>query len=177
MVTTAASEQDGDGGDSSNSTEHVLQFDWRWSKDIRVRQCSPVTPEVGVTFSVAAKLVRMRDPQDDLMQAVSADDLPGIRAAVAAGADPNARSYEGASILHYACIHGNLEVVRTLLDLGGDPNVRAEPPGDEILDPTALDTVIGARFLMDWEKYDPIYDLLVARGARDSDGEVPDHPA
>jgi hypothetical protein len=123
-------------------------------------------PRAGCQASV------VRDPQMDLMSAVSAGDVSGIQDAVAAGANPNAGSYHGASVIHYACLVGNVDVVRTLLDLGGDPNIRAEPPGDEILDPTPLDTVLTAQFLLDYDKYSPIYSLLVARGARDSEGRI-----
>jgi hypothetical protein len=36
---------------------------------------------------------------------------------------------------------------------------------------------MGAQFLLDWEKYTPIYELLVERGARDSENEIPDPAA
>jgi ankyrin repeat protein len=121
---------------------------------------------------VACQTSSMDELQAALIDAVEADSASAVRAAVAAGADVNARSYEGASVLYVACLRANPDVVRTLLDLGADPNLRSEPPSDEVFDRTPLDTVKGARFLMDWDRYDPIYELLVSRGATDTDGHV-----
>lgn len=113
-------------------------------------------------------------PQDQLERAIAASDLPTIRRAVSNGADLNARCDQGASVLFGACLAGDAPVVRLLLDLGADPNLRAEDPADIIYADTVLDLVLQAQVVSSWERYTPIYDLLVARGARDSEGHVPD---
>jgi hypothetical protein len=119
----------------------------------------------------------MGEPQTDLMEAVGADDLGGIENAVRRGADLDARCDQGASLLYGACLGGNIDVVRLILDLGADPNLRAVSPGNEIYDATPLELTMGAQFLLDWEKYTPIYELLVERGARDSEDEIPNPAA
>ncbi|HEX4518475.1 MAG TPA: ankyrin repeat domain-containing protein [Gaiellaceae bacterium] len=111
--------------------------------------------------------------QAELLRAVATDDLRGIDKALAAGADINARCDDGASVLYLACIRGNVEVVRALLELGADANLRADLPAADMYAETPLGLVKGAQFLLDWEKYTPIYDLLVERGAVDQGRRVP----
>jgi ankyrin repeat protein len=114
------------------------------------------------------------DPTDALAFAAEASDLEGVRRAVARGADINARRDQGASVLYGACLAGDVGVVRVLLELGADPNLRAEDPAATIYAETPLDLVLQAQVVSNWEKYTPIYELLVGKGARDSDGLVPD---
>ena len=56
----------------------------------------------------------------NLVEAVEAGDAPGVGAALAAGADPNARLRGGATHLMRAAARGDLAVVRTLLEGGAD---------------------------------------------------------
>jgi hypothetical protein len=64
-------------------------------------------------------------------------------------------------------------MVRLLIDLGADPNLEAEEPAASLYAPRALDMVMQAQFLMDWEKYTPMFELLLARGASELDGRIP----
>lgn len=62
----------------------------------------------------------------DLLDAVSSGDLEGVRAALAAGADPNAREgdvYRNTAIGLATRSDANLEIARTLLEAGADPSL------------------------------------------------------
>ena len=41
------------------------------------------------------------------------------------GGDANAHTHEGESVLHLACIRGNVEKIKLLLEYGAEPNFRA----------------------------------------------------
>jgi hypothetical protein len=105
-----------------------------------------------------------------LIAAVEAADLQGIRLAVQQGADVNARCDDGASLLFGACLSADCTVVKQLLDLGADPNLLAEDPAASMYAETPFELVLQAQIVSSWEKYTPVYDLLVAYGARDIDG-------
>ena len=62
-----------------------------------------------------------------LFQAVRAGNLPKVRAALAGGADPNARLASGPTALTEALTHGHTDVVRALTDAGANVNT---PDGD-----------------------------------------------
>lgn len=109
-----------------------------------------------------------------LIAAVDAADLPGIRHAVDLGADVNARCDDGASLLFGACLAADLPVVRQLLDLGADPNLLAEEPAASMWADTPFELVLQAQIVSSWEKYTPLFDLLVAHGARDLNGVIYD---
>jgi uncharacterized protein len=55
-----------------------------------------------------------------LLQAIEAGDLAGVRKLLAAGADSNACSADGATALMLAAHAGHLDIVRTLIDAGAD---------------------------------------------------------
>jgi hypothetical protein len=114
------------------------------------------------------------DAQARLVKGVERADLTAIRDALAAGANVNALDNDGASVILYACLAADADVVRLLLDEGADPNARADEPAASTLAETPLDLVMQAQIVLDWEKYTPIYELLVARGAVDADGAAPD---
>jgi ankyrin repeat protein len=110
---------------------------------------------------------------DQLLNAVFAGDEARIRGLVRTGADVNARCDHGASVLFSACLAGHVEMVRLLLDLGADPNLESSEPGSGIDAEKPLVLVMQGQFLMDWDKFSPVYDLLVERGATCLDGTVP----
>ena len=56
----------------------------------------------------------------------SEESINTLRHAIAErGGDANARTNEGESVLHLACIRGDVEKVKLLLEYGADPNYRA----------------------------------------------------
>lgn len=61
------------------------------------------------------------DARERLWAAARKGDVPGIEAALAAGADVNARTGFGATALWYACYKGQVEAAKTLLRHGADP--------------------------------------------------------
>ncbi|MBS1956080.1 MAG: hypothetical protein JST89_17990 [Cyanobacteria bacterium SZAS-4] len=108
---------------------------------------------------------------DLLLKAVETCNVQQIRNLVTSGLDINyrldiqSRCDDGASVLFSATLHANEEVIRTLLELGADPNFTAVEPALSIYADTPLDVAIQARNLMDWEKYNPIVHLLIDHGA------------
>lgn len=60
-----------------------------------------------------------------LMLAASDGDVATVRAELAAGVSPNARSYDGSTALMYAAKNDKLEIVRVLLAAGVDLNSRS----------------------------------------------------
>ena len=64
-------------------------------------------------------------PPADLHGLVAAGDIDGLKAALAAGADANARDGKGWTALMYAADKGYALLVPPLLEAGADPNIRA----------------------------------------------------
>jgi ankyrin repeat protein len=57
------------------------------------------------------------------MTAVRADNTQEVIKLIAKGANPNSRTTpKGWSVLHYAAMNGNVEMVQALLKAGADPN-------------------------------------------------------
>jgi ankyrin repeat protein len=65
---------------------------------------------------------------DELLQAAAAGDVARLRAALAAGADPDARDDDGATALMRAAHAGRLDAVRALIDAGASVNA-TDPRG------------------------------------------------
>ncbi len=59
-----------------------------------------------------------------LLKAAQAEDIDGVKAAIAAGIDVNSKSDYGATALFFACDRGNEEMVDALLAAKADPNVK-----------------------------------------------------
>jgi hypothetical protein len=127
---------------------------WRRRRAVRGRGNVAITPELACI----------------LEHCLRGDDAAALAEAVRACRDVNERLPDGESVLFHAALSGKIEFVRILLDAGADPNYRAEEPAADMLATTPLDLIQQARFLMDWDLYQPIAALLQSRGARDSDG-------
>lgn len=110
-----------------------------------------------------------------LLKAVETGNLLEIRELVCSGLNVNyrldihSRCDDGASVLFGAVLYANLEVIRTLLELGADPNLQSIEPALTIYADTPLDVAIQARLLLDWEKYDAVVKLLIEYGAKGYD--------
>lgn len=69
-------------------------------------------------------------PQEDeaspqqLFNAAQTGDLDGVKAAIEAGVDVNAKTRYSATALSFAAEKGHLEIVRFLIEQGADPNVQ-----------------------------------------------------
>lgn len=59
------------------------------------------------------------------LAAESNENTDALRALLNEGANPNAKTDDGESALHLACIWGGAEKISTLLRAGADPNARA----------------------------------------------------
>ena len=105
-------------------------------------------------------------PKNDLLyQAVETSDVQQIRKLATSGSDINTPCDNGATVLFLAVLKANIEVIRTLLELGADPNFQAAEPALSVYADTPLELALQARVVMDWEKYNPIVQLLIDNGA------------
>lgn len=86
-----------------------------------------------------------------MLRAVQASDLPGVQAALASGADPNAMTM--LSLLSEATRLGDVSVIQALLDAGADPDV-----------PDQLGGVLPATWAL-LSRDEPALRLLLGRGA------------
>lgn len=106
-------------------------------------------------------------PNDLLIEAVGRGSLEGARAALNAGADPNAFGDSGASALVLAVRNDIEPIIRLLLEAGADPNADNGP--GRRLPPTLFMAAL-------W-KFTPTARLLIAFGAdpnaATSDGKTP----
>ncbi|MFG2041629.1 ankyrin repeat domain-containing protein [Dactylosporangium sp. NPDC048998] len=60
-----------------------------------------------------------------LMASLLRDDLPGVLAALRAGADPNAPGRDGTTPLYLAAVQSAPAAVRLLLEAGADPDLES----------------------------------------------------
>lgn len=106
-----------------------------------------------------------------LQRAINEHRYSDAIAIVDQGAPLNDLSDQGVTPIFWAVLEGHVPLVRAMLDAGADPNRRAEEPDDFMYAaPTPLDLAMQARFLVNWDKYQPIVELLLARGAKCLDG-------
>ena len=87
------------------------------------RGSDPRAPRPGV--GVAAGSSRPRVRAKAALRAAAAGDISALKAALAGGADPNARGKRGWTPLMYAANKGYTLLVRPLLEAGAKPNLRA----------------------------------------------------
>jgi ankyrin repeat protein len=70
---------------------------------------------------------------DALFRAIRNADMPGVRAALASGADVNARSEEGDTLLMYAAVYSTADCMKLLVDKGANPNARDRRDGTALM--------------------------------------------
>jgi ankyrin repeat protein len=68
----------------------------------------------------------MNQKDKELFDALALNPLPGVRWAIHAGADVNARTEYNETPLHWAAQNGFTDCVRVLIDNGADVNARDE---------------------------------------------------
>ena len=115
----------------------------------------------------------VKNPMDTtlylLLDAIDKDDLETATCLVTRVVNLKVPCSEldGAPALFFAILKGNLPMVQLLLDHGADPNYRAEEPVATIYAENPLSLAKGARFLLNWDQYQPIAQLLEKFGAVD----------
>ena len=78
---------------------------------------------VSAGILIRAAALPPETPAAKLFQSIRAGDLPGVRSALASGADVNAKDPEGATPLMYAALYSaNTDCLRLLLERGADVN-------------------------------------------------------
>ncbi len=105
-----------------------------------------------------------------VLESLGGNDVASFKAAVQSLQNIDERLDDGESLLFHAVLSGRVEFVEILIVSGADPNFLATDPAEYSLAPTPLELAWQARFLMDWEMYQPIAILLQHHGARDREG-------
>jgi len=114
----------------------------------------------------------MVNAHERLVKAVAEKNTAEVQRLIENGIDLNVRVDQGASVLFGAILEGDETLIRLMLEHGADPNLVADEPAATIYTEKPLNLARQARFLMDWDKYDPIVKLLEAFGATDFEGRV-----
>ena len=109
---------------------------------------------------------------EQLMTAIVEENVDEVSWLIQRDLDLNIRCDQGASALFVAVLQGNASILRLMLEHGADSNLIADEPAASIYTEKPLELAMQSRFLLDWEKYHPIVELLERFGATDSDGCV-----
>jgi ankyrin repeat protein len=88
---------------------------------------------VAAKSTAAQSLIVDGAVNDALFRAIRAADMPGVRVALARGADVNARSEEGDTPLMYAAVYATSDCMKLLLDARADPNARDKRDGTALM--------------------------------------------
>ncbi len=99
--------------------------------------------------------------------AVEQENVSEVEKLINNGFDLNESDEEGATVLFSAILQGNIEIVRLILERGGNANFRANEPTATILTEKPLDLAQQLRLLINRGKYHPIVELLEQFGATD----------
>ncbi len=118
------------------------------------------------------RCLTMSNLHEQLLTAIAEGNLDKAKRLVASGLDINAPCAEGASALYPAILSGDMSLVRMMLEHNADPNFLADEPAATIYTEKPIDLAMQARFLMDWDRYNPIVKLLEEFGATEVDGLV-----
>ena len=98
-------------------------------------------------FFMMTQFIQASKIDRDLISACAEgkDNVDEIRSLIDKGADVNARTEEGESVLHLACIWGGADRIRMLLNAGANPNFRASKVASS-LDMTPLSWCVYAGY-------------------------------
>src|SRR5918998_2920718 len=102
----------------------------------------------------------MANLHEQLLIAIAEGNFDEAKRLIRSGIDLNAACDEGASALYPAILSGDASLVQLMLEHGADPNFLADEPAATIYTEKPLELAKQARFLMDWDKYHPIVELL-----------------
>lgn len=102
--------------------------------------------------------------------AVEREDIAEIEKLINDGFDLNKFDEEGATVLFFAILQGNIEIVQLLLERGANADITADEPAASIFTEKPLDLAQQLRFLTNWDKYHPIVKLLEKFDATDFEG-------
>ncbi len=116
--------------------------------------------------------IYMANLHEQLLTAIAESNLAEAKRLIQGGIDLNVPCDQGAPALYAGILSGDVALVRLLLDHGADLNFLASEPAASIYTEKPLELAMQARFLMDWDKYQPIVRLLEEFGATNVDGRV-----
>src|SRR5262245_24916782 len=112
---------------------------------------------------------------DECMTALADGNVEAAISLIEQLPDLNDRCDEGCSVIYGAILEANVAIVRLLLEKGADPNLEAYEPAAIIYAEHPLDLAKQCRFLLDWDRYNPIVALLKEFGATETNSAgVPD---
>jgi ankyrin repeat protein len=103
----------------------------RWAHEARTKKF-PGAVEIFALLDSAGARDTAGLRANDLIDAVTRNDLEGVRAALAVGADPNARDVRGVSALIHAAARRQGQIAKALIAAGADVNATG------VYSPTAL---------------------------------------
>lgn len=104
---------------------------------------------------------------EKIYSTIEPENISEVEELVCNGFDINSRDEDGATVLFFAILQGNIEIVRLLLNLGANADIVADKPAASIFTEKPLDLAQQLRFLTNWDKYHPIVKLLEKFGATD----------
>ncbi len=107
---------------------------------------------------------------DKFYAALEQENVSEVKKLINDGFDLNKADEEGATVLFFAILQGNIKIVQLLLESGANADTIADEPAASIFTEKPLDLAQQLRFLTNWDKYHPIVKLLEKFGATDFEG-------
>ncbi len=111
------------------------------------------------------------DSFEKIYGAIEQEDISEVEILISNRFDLNSRDEDGATVLFFAILQGNIKIVKLLLEHGANADIIADEPAASIFTEKPLDLAQQLRFLTDWGKYHPIVKLLEKFEATDYEGK------